>query len=379
MNILTKDEFMNINKILTFFGILVFTVLIISCSSQEYTTAKLAIQQSDFSKAAEWLPQAMAAEPENPEIPMVMAIEIHAQNAEWKDMVSLFEKAMDIDSEKVIEIRGAFIAVKEAVSNYVDFYWAKEFNAGVSQFKKMQDDPDNKKEYLELAIDHFQNAVLINPSDANTHATLAKCYLDKGDNQSAIDAALVAVENNPDSFEANFSAAQILGRTGQSSQDILPYYEKATEIEPSNSKALRELAGTYYDLGQKERSIQVFENAIANEENDTTKADLYFNLGVIHNQMSNYEAAELAFDEAYFLNEEDFEAALGMARSFEGLGDNYLNGSDGFEKNLDEASRWYRKAEKKIKSAMIIDIDNKETYQKNLELVRYKRDVAEGN
>jgi len=28
---------------------------------------------------------------------------------------------------------------------------------------------------------------------------------------------------------------------------------------------------------------------------------------------------------------------------------------------------------------MVIDIDNKETYQKNLELVRYKRDVAEGN
>ena len=30
------------------------------CSSQEYTTAKLAIQQSDFRKAAEWLPKAMA-------------------------------------------------------------------------------------------------------------------------------------------------------------------------------------------------------------------------------------------------------------------------------------------------------------------------------
>ena len=38
------------------------------------------------------------------------------------------------------------------------------------------------------------------------------------------------------------------------------------------------------------------------------------------------KAAELAFDEAFFLNEEDFEAALGMARSYEGLGDNYLNG-----------------------------------------------------
>jgi len=370
---------MTINKIIISLSILVFTISIMSCSSQEYTTAKLAIQQSDFDKAAEWLPKAMAAEPENPEIPMVMAIEIHAQNENWRDMITLFDKAMEINPEKVVEIRGAFISVKEAVSNYVDFYWAKEFNSGVAQFKKMQDEPDKKQEYLGLAIDHFSNAVLINPSDANSHATLAKCYLDKGDNESAIASALVAVEKNPESFEANFSAAQVLGRTGSSSDETLPFYLKATEIEPSNSKVLRELAGAYYDLGQKERSIQVFENAIANEENDTTKADLYFNLGVIHNQMNNYEDAEIAFDEAFFLNEEDFEAALGMARSYEGLGDNYLNGSDGFDKDLNEASRWYRKAEKKIKSVMIIDIDNKEIYQKNLELVRYKRDVSEGN
>jgi tetratricopeptide (TPR) repeat protein len=149
-------------------------------------------------------------------------------------------------------------------------------------------------------------------------------------------------------------------------------------FERSNSKALRELAGTYYDLGQKEKSIEVFENAITNEEDKIIKADLYFNLGVIHNQMGNYEAAETSFDEAYYLNEDDFEAALGMARSYEGLGDNFLNGSEGFDKDLDKAARWYRKAEKKIKNIMIIDIDNKETYQKNLELVRYKRDVAEG-
>ena len=164
-----------------------------------------------------------------------------------------------------------------------------------------------------------------------------------------------------------------------SSNDILPYYEKATSIEPSNSKALRELASIYYDLGNKEQSIQVFENAIANEDNDTTKADLYFNLGVIHNQMGNYKSAELSFDEAFFLNDSDFEAALGMARAFEGIGDNYFNGLEGFEKNLDEAAKWFRKAEKKIKSVMVIDIDNKETYKKNLEVVRYKKDVAQGD
>ena len=355
------------------------SMIMVACSSQEYTTAKLAIQQSDFAKAAEWLPKAMAVEPDNPEIPVVLGLEIHAQDGDWKNMVAMFDKAMAIDPDKDIEVRGSYISVKDAVANYIEFYWAKEFNIGVEQFKKIQDDPDNKPQYLEKAISSFQNAAVINPKDANTHATLAKCYFDVGDKEAAKNAALTAIEKNPESFEANFGAGQILIRAGASSEDVLPYYEKAASIEPSNSKVLRELAGTYYDLGQRERSLEVFENAISNEDDKIIKADLYFNLGVIHSQMQNFEESEKAFDEAFYLNDEDFEAALGMARSYEGLGDNYLNGAEGFEKDLDKSARWYRKAEKKIKSVMIIDIDNKGTYQKTLELIRYKRDVAEGN
>ena len=211
-------------------------MVFVACSSQEYTTAKLAIQQSEFKKAAEWLPKAMAVEPDNPEIPVVMAVEIHAENGKWQDMVTLFNKAIDINPDKVIEVRGAFIPVKEAVGNYIDFYWAKEFNTGVEQFKKIQDDPENKPEYLETAILHFSNAAIINPSDENTHATLAKCYFDKGDKDAAKNAALTAVEKNPDSFEANFSAGQILVRAGMTSENILPYYEKAALIgDPSSS------------------------------------------------------------------------------------------------------------------------------------------------
>ena len=49
---------MSKNKIFIFANMLILTIFIMSCSSQEYTTAKLAIQQSDFSKASEWLPKA---------------------------------------------------------------------------------------------------------------------------------------------------------------------------------------------------------------------------------------------------------------------------------------------------------------------------------
>lgn len=376
--IFNEDKMLN-KKSISWSLISLLSFVLVACSSQEYTTAKLAVQQSDWAKAEEWLPKAIAVEPDNPEIPIVYGVEIFAKDGNWTQMVAMFDKAMSINPDQVVEVRGSYIPVKDAVDNYTEFYWAKEFNIGVEQFKKIENDPDKKSEYLNTAIKHFTHASIINPKDANTHATLAKCYFDKGDTVAAKDAALTAVEKNPDNFDANFSAGQILLRAGESSEDVLIYYEKAASIEPSNSKVLRELAGTYYDLGQREKSIEVFETAIANEEDKIVKADLYFNLGVIHNQIGNYEEAELSFDEAFFLNEDDFEAALGMARSYEGLGDNYLNGEKGFEKDLNEAARWYRKAEKKIKSVIVIDFENKSTYQSNLDLIRYKRDIAEGN
>ena len=137
---------------------LLSTLIIISCSSQEYTTAKLAIQQQDLAKAEEWLPKAMAVEPDNPEIPIVMGVEIHAKNGDWAAMIEMFNKALALDSNKVIEVRSSFKSVKETVNNYKEYYWANEFNSGVEKFKLINNDPDNKKKYLNEAISHFENA-----------------------------------------------------------------------------------------------------------------------------------------------------------------------------------------------------------------------------
>ena len=361
------------------FHLIFFGMLFVSCSSQEYTTAKLAVQQSDWSKAAEWLPKAMALEPNNPEIPIVLGVEIYARNKNWHEMRTMFDRAMEIDPSKNVEVRGIFLPVSDQVNNYIQYYWAEQFNAGVEIFKKIQDDPDNKKNHLRTAIENFKNASVINPSDGQTYTTLSKCYFDLGDKDASVDLIKTAVEKNPEDFNANFSAGQIMLRCGIQGVDVLPYFEKAVQLEPSNSNALRELASVYYDIGQKKRSIDVFNNAINNEQDKTVKADLYFNLGVIHNQMQNYEDAEIAFDEAFYLNEMDYEAALGMASSYEGLGDKYLNGQDGFEKDMDKAARWYRKAERKIKDVKSIDIDNSAEYQRQLELIRYKRDIAESS
>ena len=46
-----------------------------------------------------------------PEIPMVMAIEIYAQDNQWNKMVEMFDKAMGINPEKEIEIRDLWMLV----------------------------------------------------------------------------------------------------------------------------------------------------------------------------------------------------------------------------------------------------------------------------
>jgi tetratricopeptide (TPR) repeat protein len=362
-----------------------FTVLttaglfLFACSSQEYTTAKLAIQQSEWSKADEWLPKAMAVEPDNPEIPIVYAVEVHARNKNWKEMYDMFQKAISIDPNKKVEIRTVFLPVSEQVNNYTQFYWAEQFNKGVEKFKEIQSDPDNKSKHLNEAITYFTSASIINPKDSQTYITLSKCYLDLDNKDKAIGFIKTAVEKDPESFSSNFTAGKILLRCGMGSEAVIPYYQKAVQIEPSNSNALRELASMYYDTGKKEQSIKVFKDAIKNEQDKVIKADLFFNLGVIHNQMENYEEAEKAFDEAYYLNEDDFEAALGMASAYEGLGDKYFNGTDGFTKDFELAVRWYRKAEKKVKDVKSIDFENESEYQRQLELIRYKRDIADQN
>ena len=106
-----RSNFVNLSvTILGFF--------IIACSSQEYTTAKLAIQQSDWAKAEEWLPKAMAVEPDNPEIPIVYAIEVHARKGDWAEMQEMLQKAMSLDPNKKVEVRAVFLPVSEQVDNY---------------------------------------------------------------------------------------------------------------------------------------------------------------------------------------------------------------------------------------------------------------------
>ena len=103
------------NKKFISIGISLLVVLIFfRCSSQEYTSAKLYIQQLEWEKAEEFLIKALVAEPDNPEIPYQLGYHIYAlQKRDWKMMNQTFDKALSIDPDKKISAREAKAELKK--------------------------------------------------------------------------------------------------------------------------------------------------------------------------------------------------------------------------------------------------------------------------
>ena len=318
-------------------------VIFVGCSSQEYTSAKLYIQQQEWEKAEEFLIKAMDVEPENPEIPYQLGYHIYAlQKKDWVRMNQSFDKALAIDPNKIILEQGK--TVKEFVVMARTQFWAEMYNKGVVEFNEYRAAPMDKKDAaLKKAITTFEVSSTIKTDEAQTYTMLSTCNHLAGNTDKSENYILKAVELSPNDANVNVTAGQIFMKK-QEFETALPYVKKAVELEPSNTKSIRNLAQIYYDIGQLEESIQTYEVAINKETDRKVKADLYFNLGILYNRVGNLEEAEYNFTNSLDENPDDIEAVMGMAQVFE------------------NAEKW-RKAEKFYRELIAIDPDNPDHYR----------------
>jgi tetratricopeptide (TPR) repeat protein len=196
---------------------------------------------------------------------------------------------------------------------------------------------------MKKAITTFEVSARIKPDEAQSYTMLSRCNHLAGNTDKSEDYILKAVALSPDDATVNVTAGQIFMQK-QDFEAALPYVKKAVELEPSNTKSIRNLAQIYYDTGQLEESIQTYEIAIDKETDREVKADLYFNLGILYNRVGNLEEAEYNFINALDENPDDIEAVMGMAQVFE------------------NAEKW-RKAEKFYRELIAIDPDNPDHYR----------------
>lgn len=292
-------------------------LFLIGCASQELTSAKVYIQHQEWENAEIYLLKALEVEPENPEIPYLLGNVIYSRQKKWVEMNAMFNRALRIDPNKKILQGGT---VQQYVDQSREQSWAEIYNQGVIAFNNYKRSPvEGESPDLTAAIEAFKTGIEINPDEPQSYATLATCYSELGNNDAALEMIMKSVELDSEDFNSNLTAGQLLTRNGDL-EDGVKYLLKALELEPSNNLAVRLLAQTYYDLDRLEDSKQVYITALKSMPDSKAKADLYFNLGVLHLQMNDLIGAEDNFMMAYDLNPGDVEALRGIAQTFENEG-----------------------------------------------------------
>ena len=310
------------------------------------------IQQEEWAKAKEFLIKAIEVEPDNPEIPYKLGYYIYAlKEKDWEKMNQSFDKALAIDPNK--KILGQEKTVKEFVTIARTRFWGEMYNKGVVEFNEYRAAAmDEKDAAMKKAITTFEVSARIKPDEAQSYTMLSTCNHLTGNTDKSEYYILQAVVLSPDDANVNLTAGQIF-MAKQDFEAALPYVKKAVELEPSNTKSIRNLAQIYYDLAlldssryteRVEKSIQTYEVAINKETDYKVKADLYFNLGILYTKVNNLGEAEYNFMNALDENPEDIEAVMGMAQVFE------------------TAEKW-RKAEKFYRELIAVDPDNPVHYR----------------
>ena len=318
-------------------------LILIRCSSQEYTSAKLYIQQREWEKAEENLLKAIIVEPENSEIYYQLGYHIYAlQKKDWKMMNETLDRALAIDPDK--KILGGEKSLKEIINMTRKQFWSEVYNKGVEEFNNYRNgNMAGKDAELKRSINTFITSSEIKPDEAQSYLMLSTCTFYTGDQLESEKYILKAVELSPDDANINLTAGQIFMQKKELER-ALPYIKKSVDLDPSNTKSIRNLAQIYYDTGNMEKSIETYEDAINKETDREVKSDLYFNLGILYNRVDNFEEAEFNFMNALDEDPEDIEAIMGMAQVFE------------------KAEKW-RKAEKFYRELISIDPDNPEHYR----------------
>jgi len=302
------------NKIIRFALLSIMLLLFIGCASEELTSAKLYIQQQDWDNAEIFLVKALAVEPENPEIPYLLGDMIYGRKGEWGKMNEMFEKALILGPDKIILQGGK---VSEYVAQAQERHWVTVYNKGVSYFNEFRKSGEGQDSpILHDAITTFKIATEVNPNSGQSYGILANCLFAAGDLDGAIEAVTKGTVKDPNNFDITMTAGKMYTTTGDK-ESALIYYKRAVDIDPTNSLAMRQLAQTYYDVGDKEMSLAVYEGAIAKETDNNSKADLYYNLGVLNMQLEDFQQAEDNFSMAYDLNPDDVDALRGIAQTFE--------------------------------------------------------------
>jgi Flp pilus assembly protein TadD len=150
----------------------------------------------------------------------------------------------------------------------------------------------------DAAVGYFEQALRINPDDADTHSSLGLALLQLGRTQEAAHHLEQALRIDPDDVDAHNSLALALLRLGRP-QEAIPHLEQALRINPDSVDAHVNLGNALFQGGRVSEAFSHYQQALRLNPNSPLAHD---DLGVTFEKLGRVPEAIEQYQQALKLN-----------------------------------------------------------------------------
>ena len=306
------------------------TVTGFECASTELTSARLYIQQKNYTKALTALQEEVQKNPKSDEGYYLLGY-VNGELGNFKDMVDAFDKSIAISKQ-----------FESNINDSRKYFWAQAFNHGVAFFQKANTAKDKDSAQVDYgkSATAFELAGLIEPDSIDTYKNLAFVYI----NQQDYDKAMVPLqkiidkEHGIDGYrylgEILYDKATSLKSKYQNSKDVQDsvkaqeYYNQAIDLlkegrkyYPDNSELLLLLSNSYIGAHKIDIAISAFKEGVAKEPGNKY---YHYNYGVLLLGNNDFQDAETQFKQAIQIDSAYQNAIFNLAVTYVKWG-TYLN------------------------------------------------------
>ena len=274
------------------------------CASTELTSAKLYIQQKNYTKALESLQREVEKNPQSDEGYYLLGY-VSGELGNFDTLVYAFNKSLAISKQFEKDI--------DASKKY---YWAQSFNHGVQNFQKgsISKDKDSAQIFFDKSIAAFKNAIAIEPDSADTFKNLAFVYMTEQKFDEAVEPlqTLIQKEKTIDGYrylgEIYYDKAvkfrNQYGNTHNVNDSLSAneYYEKTINLAqegrklyPNDSELLILLSNSYIGAQKIDIAIGAFKIGV---DQDPGNKYYRYNYGVLLLGNNDFREAEEQFIKA---------------------------------------------------------------------------------
>jgi tetratricopeptide (TPR) repeat protein len=201
----------------------------------------------------------------------------------WKDNESLVRH--EIDCIDKIFRRGRIVTEQKWMARYGLSVALLHYNFGIMLDKNGQ---------TVEAIRQYQEALRLNPDDAEVHNSLGAAFDDQGQTDEAIRQYQEALRLKPDHADAHNNLGIALGRQGQTSEAIRRFQE-TLRLKPDHADAHYNLGVAFGQQGQTVEAVRQLQEALRLKPDH---AEAHNNLGTVFYQQGLTDEAIRQFQEA---------------------------------------------------------------------------------